>query len=673
VGRGGKSRKRLVLATLGVVGALIFGGCDWSMFGYDAALTHSSADNNISTANVATVKQLFIGPGAFASPAVVNGVAYAGGQSGKLYAFDANGGTNCSGTPNQCSPMWTGTTAGGFVTSTPAVATGVVYAVSNSGTLYAFDANGSANCSGTPKVCTPLWTASTSGGESSPNVVNGVVYIGGAFVEAFDAHGSTNCSGTPKVCHPLWTSTSNATFTSPAVTNGVLYTTAGTTGNDKVFAFSANGTTNCSGTPTTCNPLWTGTLGTLGSMSSPAVSTGVVYAESSDGKLFAFDASGATNCSGTPKACSPLWTAALSGTPQFNSSPAVANGVVYAPSSTLQAFDANGSTNCSGTPKVCTPLWSYNVTVYAASPSVANGLVYIGSASNASPQVFGVEAFDASGHTNCSGTPTVCNPLWTGDSTGVMTGSPAIANGKVYDADSSFNLGFDTHLYGWALPPPMTHVAIPSNNATISGTQLLDAFASAGVTQLQFEVTGGTLNHSVIGTATPTYYGWLVNWNTTTVPNGVYTLQSVASYGGEVSGTSPGITFTVANPSLADLANSSFTATQSVGGSGCGIVHLTFDAVYPGSAAVGNVTLHIAGCVSDPYTYAGSFTITTGVGTLSGSATGTVTEQDVGGRLTESYQITLSVTAATGSFSGTTGSLLFSASSQNQVASLAVE
>ena len=94
----------------------------------------------------------------------------------------------------------------------------------------------------------------------------------------------------------------------------------------------------------------------------------------------------------------------------------------------------------------------------------------------------------------------------------------------------------------------------------------------------------------------------------------------------------------------------------SPGGSGCGIVHLKFDAVYPGSAAVGNVTLHIAGCVSDPYTYAGSFTITTGVGTLSGSAPGTVTEQIVGGDLEESYQITLSVTTATGSFSGTTGS-----------------
>ena len=222
-------------------------------------------------------------------------------------------------------------------------------------------------------------------------------------------------------------------------------------------------------------------------------------------------------------------------------------------------------------------------------------------------------------------------------------------------------------------PAPTTTVLIPSNGATQSGTAaLLDASASANVTSVKYELTGGTLSDQVVATATPTYYGWLGQWNTTTVPNGTYTLQSVAAYSGGVTGTSPGVSVTVANPGLADLANSSFTVTPSVGGSGCGIVHLTFDAVYPGSAAVGNVTLHIAGCVSDPYHYAGSFTITTGVGTLSGSATGLITY--IGDTLEASYQITLSVTTATGSFSGTTGNLLFSTSSQTpQVASLSVE
>ena len=67
----------------------------------------------------------------------------------------------------------------------------------------------------------------------------------------------------------------------------------------------------------------------------------------------------------------------------------------------------------------------------------------------------------------------------------------------------------------WVLPvqvasaqPPSTAVIIPSNNATVSGTsQVLDALASSGATQVQYEITGGTLTESVIATATPTYYG----------------------------------------------------------------------------------------------------------------------------------------------------------------------
>lgn len=52
---------------------------------------------------------------------------------------------------------------------------------------------------------------------------------------------------------------------------------------------------------------------------------------------------------------------------------------------------------------------------------------------------------------------------------------------------------------------PSTFVVIPSNNATVSGTsQILDAGASSGVTQVQYEITGGSLNDSVIATATPT-------------------------------------------------------------------------------------------------------------------------------------------------------------------------
>ena len=52
----------------------------------------------------------------------------------------------------------------------------------------------------------------------------------------------------------------------------------------------------------------------------------------------------------------------------------------------------------------------------------------------------------------------------------------------------------------------------------------------------------------MIATATPTYYGWLALWNSTSVPNGAYTLQSVASYAGSGNVSSGPITVNVNNP-----------------------------------------------------------------------------------------------------------------------------
>jgi outer membrane protein assembly factor BamB len=68
---------------------------------------------------------------------VANGVVYVGSTDAKLYAFSAAGTTNCSGVPRSCQPLWTATTAS-YVISSPAVANGVVHVGSNDGNLYAF-------------------------------------------------------------------------------------------------------------------------------------------------------------------------------------------------------------------------------------------------------------------------------------------------------------------------------------------------------------------------------------------------------------------------------------------------------------------------------------------------------------------------------------------------------
>ena len=54
----------------------------------------------------------------------------------------------------------------------------------------------------------------------------------------------------------------------------------------------------------------------------------------------------------------------------------------------------------------------------------------------------------------------------------------------------------------------------------IGRSRALDASASANVTSVSFEISGGTLSDQVISGGPPTIYGWLGQWNTTTVPNG---------------------------------------------------------------------------------------------------------------------------------------------------------
>ena len=97
--------------------------------------------------------------------------------------------------------------------------------------------------------------------------------------------------------------------------------------------------------------------------------------------------------------------------------------------------------------------------------------------------------------------------------------------------------------------PLHTAVLVPSNGAILSGSALLDASASgtSDVSGVQFVVTGGSLTNQVVGTASPTLYGWIARWDTSTVPSGNYTLRSVATEVGGTMATSTGITVMVAN------------------------------------------------------------------------------------------------------------------------------
>ncbi len=312
-------------------------------------LAFDAAGNNGCTGSPKVCAPIWEGSPAFlgeGTPVVANGLVYIAGvgngsplNTGGAFvaAFDVSG-TNCPviGAVKTCAPLWT--TTGGTGTqsgSAPAVSNGVLFINSQGATpfLQAFDATGSGNsCSGTPKVCAPLWTGALTGGwdYSAPAVADGTVYVGGGVLTAFDANGTKNCSvsGGVKTCTPIWTAPSGGSNGVPAAANGVVYTVGG---GGILSAFdAAGGSSSCTGpvTSKTCTPLWVSPGGRGGyvTSSSPAVANGVVYFTSDDGAIYAYDAAGSVDCSvsNSIKTCNPLWSAAT-----WFGSPSVANGVVY--------------------------------------------------------------------------------------------------------------------------------------------------------------------------------------------------------------------------------------------------------------------------------------------------------------------------------------------------------
>ena len=219
-----------------------------------------------------------------------------------------------------------------------------------------------------------------------------------------------------------------------------------------------------------------------------AVVNGVLYASDSAG-LEAYSADGTTGCTASsPATCTPLWsydTGSLGDSPdgtQRNIS--VVNGVVYiSTSSGLEAFDAAGQKNCSGSP-ACQPLWSAPGAF--GDPTVSGSTVYVSGSS-------GLEAFDAAGQKNCAGSPTTCSLLW--GYSGPVSSLPTVASGIVYvtvpndqiialDAHGVQNCGgtpttcsplWDT---AWITSPPST--AIRSYKATPSTYRVVTSPARCG-------------------------------------------------------------------------------------------------------------------------------------------------------------------------------------------------
>ena len=295
------------------------------------------------------------------------------------------------------------------IESSPAVVNGVIYFGSDDGNVYALNASTGAK----------LWSFSTGSAAAlyvSPAVANGVVYIG-----SFDANMyALNASMGTK----LWSyNTGGAVSSSPAVVNGVVY--FGST-DSNVYALNAG----------TGAKLWSYATGTEILDTSPVVANGVVYFGSEESHVYALNA-------GTGVV---LWSSAIS---MNSSSPAVANGVVYIGSADGNLYALNASTGAK--------LWSYathgNI---GSSPAVANGVVYISS------QVGNLYALNAS-----TGAKLWSYAIGIGGNS-----SPTIVDGVAYIRDGSQTVG-PGNTYAFGLGSADLFLRIKPSTTTVHQGDLL--------------------------------------------------------------------------------------------------------------------------------------------------------------------------------------------------------
>jgi hypothetical protein len=137
------------------------------------------------------------------------------------------------------------------------------------------------------------------------------------------------------------------------------------------------------------------------------------------------------------------------------------------------------------------------------------------------------------------------NGTWGWDSTSVPNGTYTLTPLVTYNINpGSATLPGTGITVTVSNPVPTAQVLVPSNGAILSGTTGLAGVASypQNVTQFTYDLDGVPL-----GNAVPTLYGWLLNWDTTTVTGGSHTLTAVATYADGATATSQGISVIVFN------------------------------------------------------------------------------------------------------------------------------
>jgi hypothetical protein len=439
-----------------LVAPVMLAGCAWAQSRFGPEQNAFNPGSGVTPANAPQLAEAFRADGTIGTPLVRNANVFvrSNGANRRVQVYDASGVTNCDVKTHQCTPLWVTDREGGFAMAISG-ATLFVAVAGVDDALAAYDANGVTDCSGTPKTCRPLFIldwpeTSDLLGVVGITVAGDVVYahvtrcppsgcIRGAVAKgevfAWDARGVTNCSGTPAACQPLWRGVTNLDDfngpTAPTVAAGKVYLPLAASSGSRIAIFDAAGNANCGGTPKVCTEIASVTSTSVSPHEAPVwggslFTTSIVGNTDIERHLRAYDANGAS---------APTWSSDL----EVNASPpALAHGLAYitanvGPQARLLAYDATGSQGCSGTPNICTPRFSG--VIGNAVPAgtrvdivVAGDVVYVSTPTR-------VRAFDANGAHGCSGTPTVCQPVWSLD--GTVSGHPVVVNDHVFLDDAA--------------------------------------------------------------------------------------------------------------------------------------------------------------------------------------------------------------------------------------------
>lgn len=432
-----------------VLVAFALGACGWTQYAGNAGRTGwAEHEDALTVANAAQARVLWTGAASTGEVAIAGGQIYGG--PGRVGVWPVTPTPSCSGTPLQCNPRWWAAPGYGSGFSDPVVDGDTLYLahVETTGLwhLSAYDVHAPCTTDGSPG-CSPIWTGNggignPTAGPASVAVAGGRVFVSGdgAYVTAFDAAGRSKCGGTPKVCQPLF-QVAGAQRTRPIAVDGnrLLLPVA-----DGIEVVDLTAAALC---PFTCIPGYKLSVTQPGEV---AAEGGVAYTTSGS-RLLAFDDTGATGCSGAPTTCQPMWRGTLAA-PANGEAPVVTGTRVYADTIAtngvtavggIEAFSRDPSA-CTGTPVTCTRTFMTQPgsTFARARVSASAHLLVVASVTSPnpsfpSPAQYRLDLFDIDGITGCNGqhrcAPVASLDLGQGPPTDPvgLVGKPALGEGLV--------------------------------------------------------------------------------------------------------------------------------------------------------------------------------------------------------------------------------------------------